>query len=51
MQKFSGCVPAGKGRQKRERSKNNVRLQLDCQLLTRTISPDMQETACFMKEC
>jgi hypothetical protein len=50
MQKFSTCVPAGKARKKRERSKKNVRLQLDCQLFAKTICPDLQETECSIKD-
>lgn len=51
MQKSPGCIPAGETRQKTGSTKKIARLQLDCQLFTRTIYPEMQESACFMKDC
>ena len=51
MPKFPRSKPAGRTRQQNELKKNNVRIHLDCQLFTKTMYPEMQETACFMKDC
>lgn len=32
------------------KNKTNLRLQLDCQLFAKAICPDLQETACSIKD-
>lgn len=51
MKNLTMCTPAGKARQKTGSMKKNMKLQVDCQLFARTIFPEMQESACFMKDC
>ena len=51
MQKFHGCKPAGMNRQAVEKFETKGVIRQDHRVPDGTVYPDMQETACFMKDC
>jgi hypothetical protein len=50
MLKIQGSTTTKSTRQPAGKNKENLRLQLDCQLFAKTICPDLRETACSIKD-
>jgi len=50
MLKIKGSTTTKSSRQSAGKNKKSIRLQLDCQVFTKSICPDLQETACSIKD-